>query len=227
MENPNPKPKNTTCNFTDIPTKKPSFVSVVHGSTKSSANTSHSVKSHNVSLIDQDLIRIDDATRVLLVKLKGIESMSNVKDENELEKVADTFDANLADGIEDIIKDLEVDKDEEVILDKSPEDVNGDLEVPLNFNNNANPTDGRKLLLHEKLKALKPKIKHWVATIKSNEDSHKQVLLKDLNVLDDKIDAGLPSSDDREMLLAFKYVDLYGITLDYYLLDTQGLETSI
>nr|GEX99420.1 RNA-directed DNA polymerase, eukaryota, reverse transcriptase zinc-binding domain protein [Tanacetum cinerariifolium]GEY33101.1 RNA-directed DNA polymerase, eukaryota, reverse transcriptase zinc-binding domain protein [Tanacetum cinerariifolium] len=232
MENLNPKPKNTTCNFTDIPNGKPSFVSVVHGSTKSSANTSQPVKHRTVSLIDQDLIRIDDATRVLLVKLKDIESMSNMyhicknegfvdikihhigglwiwiqfptsdacvtfqskeslkryyssykvyistkthkfisekvdveihgeifevnvhelgtwsinivdendnsqdlassEDENELEKVADTFDDNLADDIKDIIKDLAVDNDKEVALEKSPEDANGDLEFPLN-----------------------------------------------------------------------------------------------
>ncbi|GJV89966.1 RNA-directed DNA polymerase, eukaryota, reverse transcriptase zinc-binding domain protein [Tanacetum coccineum] len=187
MENPNPKPKNTTRNSTDIPTGKPSFVSVVHGSTKSSTNTSQPVKSRTVSLTDQDLIRIDDATTVLLVKLKDIKSMSNMhlickdegsvdlkihhigglwiwiqfptpeacvafqsnstnivdendnsqdsassEDENELEKVADTFDDNLADDTEDIIKDLAVDKDEEVVLEKSPEDVNGDLEFPLN-----------------------------------------------------------------------------------------------
>ncbi|GJY64199.1 putative RNA-directed DNA polymerase, eukaryota, reverse transcriptase zinc-binding domain protein [Tanacetum coccineum] len=66
------------------------------------------------------------------------------------------------------------------------------------FNNLASPSDGSKLLFHEKLKALKPKIKHWVATTKSNEVSRKQVLLKDLSVLDDKIDAGLASSDDHE-----------------------------
>ncbi|GJT60696.1 RNA-directed DNA polymerase, eukaryota, reverse transcriptase zinc-binding domain protein [Tanacetum coccineum] len=67
------------------------------------------------------------------------------------------------------------------------------------FNNLANPTDGRKLIFHEKLQALKPKIKHWVATTKSNEDSHKQVLLKDLSVLDEKIDVGLAYSNNREM----------------------------
>ncbi|GJY64198.1 hypothetical protein Tco_0465658 [Tanacetum coccineum] len=293
MENPNPNPKNTTRNSTNVPTGKPSFVSVVHGSTKSSANTSQPVKPHTVSLIDQDLIRIDDATRLILVKLKDIESMSNMhlickdegfvdlkihhigglwiwiqfptpdacvsfqyneslkhyyssytyaspsfniderliwieinglplcawgssafkkvaclfgkfmffeseqsasmcsgrvcistkthkfisekvdveihgeifevnvhklgtwsinivdendnsqdsassEDENELEKVADTFDDNLADDTEDIIKDLAVDKDEEVVLEKSPEDVNGDLEFPLN--ESGNPT---------------------------------------------------------------------------------------
>ena len=78
MENPNPKLKNTTRNSTDIPTGKPSFVSVVQGSTKSSTKTSQPVKPRTVTLIDQDLIRIDDATTVLLVKLKDIESMSNM-----------------------------------------------------------------------------------------------------------------------------------------------------
>ncbi|GJS45569.1 hypothetical protein Tco_0595690 [Tanacetum coccineum] len=47
------------------------------------------------------------------------------EDENELEKVADTFDDNLADDIEDTIKNLEVDKDKEAVLEKTPEDVNG------------------------------------------------------------------------------------------------------
>ncbi|GJY77876.1 RNA-directed DNA polymerase, eukaryota, reverse transcriptase zinc-binding domain protein [Tanacetum coccineum] len=66
------------------------------------------------------------------------------------------------------------------------------------FNNLANLAVGRKLLFHEKLKELKPKIKQWVAITKSNEDTYKQVVMKDLRILDDKIDVGLALSDDRD-----------------------------
>ncbi|GJV49828.1 RNA-directed DNA polymerase, eukaryota, reverse transcriptase zinc-binding domain protein [Tanacetum coccineum] len=76
MENSNPK--NTTYNNTDLPAGKPSFVSIVHDSSKSSTNTSQPAKPRIVSLIDQDLISIDDATKVLSVKLKEIDSMGNM-----------------------------------------------------------------------------------------------------------------------------------------------------
>ncbi|GJW58702.1 hypothetical protein Tco_0105433 [Tanacetum coccineum] len=78
MENSNLNPKNTTYKNTDLPAGKPSFVSIVHGSPKSSTNTSQPAKPRTVSLIDQDPIDIDDATQFLLVKLKEIDSMGNM-----------------------------------------------------------------------------------------------------------------------------------------------------
>ncbi|GJX62448.1 hypothetical protein Tco_0295348 [Tanacetum coccineum] len=140
MENSNLNPKNTTYKNTDLPAGKPSFVSIVHGSPKSSTNTSQPAKPRTVSLIDQDPIDIDDATQFLLVKLKEIDSMidkneesqdsASNEDQNEVEKVADTFDDNSVDGLEDIIKNLVVDKDEEVVLDKFSKDETRERKVP-------------------------------------------------------------------------------------------------
>ncbi|GKC72519.1 hypothetical protein Tco_1118402, partial [Tanacetum coccineum] len=67
------------------------------------------------------------------------------------------------------------------------------------FNNLANPIVGRKLLFHEKFKESKPKIKQLVAITKSNKDTRKQEVMKDLRILDDKIEACLASSDDCDM----------------------------
>ncbi|GJW58701.1 RNA-directed DNA polymerase, eukaryota, reverse transcriptase zinc-binding domain protein [Tanacetum coccineum] len=70
--------------------------------------------------------------------------------------------------------------------------------ITFEFNNLANPTIGRKLIFHEKLKELKPKIKQWVSITKSNKHTRKHVVMKDLRILYDKIDAGLALSDDRD-----------------------------
>nr|GEV03760.1 RNA-directed DNA polymerase, eukaryota [Tanacetum cinerariifolium] len=78
MDNPNPNPKNISCNNTDVPAGNPSFASIVHASSKSSTHLSQTVKPRPVSLVDQDLINIEDATKVLLVKIKEIESTSHM-----------------------------------------------------------------------------------------------------------------------------------------------------
>ncbi|GKD31485.1 RNA-directed DNA polymerase, eukaryota, reverse transcriptase zinc-binding domain protein, partial [Tanacetum coccineum] len=66
------------------------------------------------------------------------------------------------------------------------------------LNNLVKPSVGRKLLSYEKLKEVKPKIKQWVAVNKRNEDTRKKDLMKDLRILDDKIEVGLASNDDRD-----------------------------
>ncbi|GJZ80017.1 RNA-directed DNA polymerase, eukaryota, partial [Tanacetum coccineum] len=78
MENRNSDPKTTPCNNTDIPAGNPSFASIVHGSSKSSTHLPQIAKPRSVSLVDQDLINIEDATKVLLVKIKEIELMSHM-----------------------------------------------------------------------------------------------------------------------------------------------------
>ncbi|GJX34166.1 hypothetical protein Tco_0245723 [Tanacetum coccineum] len=51
---------------------------------------------------------------------------------------------------------------------------------------------------HEKLKVLKPKIILWHATLRSNETSQKQDAMKGLKILDEKIEAGYASIEDRD-----------------------------
>ncbi|GKB24357.1 putative RNA-directed DNA polymerase, eukaryota, reverse transcriptase zinc-binding domain protein [Tanacetum coccineum] len=68
--------------------------------------------------------------------------------------------------------------------------------ITTEVNNYVEPIVGRKYMSHDILKALKPKIKHWVALNKSNEESRKKDLTNDLRTLDDKIEAGLASNED-------------------------------
>nr|GEX55768.1 RNA-directed DNA polymerase, eukaryota, reverse transcriptase zinc-binding domain protein [Tanacetum cinerariifolium] len=56
----------------------------------------------------------------------------------------------------------------------------------------------RKCMSHDILKALKPKIKQWVALNKSNEESRKKDLTNDLRTLDDKLEVGLASNKDSD-----------------------------
>ncbi|GJR46076.1 RNA-directed DNA polymerase, eukaryota, reverse transcriptase zinc-binding domain protein [Tanacetum coccineum] len=51
---------------------------------------------------------------------------------------------------------------------------------------------------HEKLKALKPNIRLWYATLRSNEISQKQDAMKALKTLENKIEDGYASIEDRD-----------------------------
>ncbi|GJY22291.1 hypothetical protein Tco_0394857, partial [Tanacetum coccineum] len=57
--------------FGDIPHDKPSFASVVHGTNSTRSYLNHT-KMRSISLKDQDLVSIDDSSKVLLVKLKEV-----------------------------------------------------------------------------------------------------------------------------------------------------------
>ncbi|GJV46735.1 putative RNA-directed DNA polymerase, eukaryota, reverse transcriptase zinc-binding domain protein, partial [Tanacetum coccineum] len=59
----------------------------------------------------------------------------------------------------------------------------------------------RSLSSHEKIKALKPKIKQWHAFIRSNEYSQKNDALKAIKTLEDKIEEGSASNEDCESRL--------------------------
>ncbi|GJT34824.1 putative RNA-directed DNA polymerase, eukaryota, reverse transcriptase zinc-binding domain protein [Tanacetum coccineum] len=59
----------------------------------------------------------------------------------------------------------------------------------------------RSLSSHEKLKALKPKIKQWYASMRSNEYSQKNDALKAIKTLEDKIEEGSASNEDCESQL--------------------------
>nr|GEZ21229.1 RNA-directed DNA polymerase, eukaryota, reverse transcriptase zinc-binding domain protein [Tanacetum cinerariifolium] len=61
-----------------------------------------------------------------------------------------------------------------------------------------NKVISESFFLIKKLKELKPKIKQWVVAKKRNEDTRKKDLMKDLRILDDKIEAGLASNDDHD-----------------------------
>nr|GEX94549.1 hypothetical protein [Tanacetum cinerariifolium] len=75
MGKPNPKiiPKND-----DACADNPSFASTVHGDSKLITHSPQPVKPRTASLISQDLINIDDTIKVLLVKIKEIETMSHM-----------------------------------------------------------------------------------------------------------------------------------------------------
>ncbi|GJX84559.1 hypothetical protein Tco_0335333 [Tanacetum coccineum] len=76
MEDGKPKPKTTTHAFTNILARKPSFASIVHGpNSKDEAPTSTNIQS--ISLKDQDVVSIDDSSRVLLVKLKEVDTVQS------------------------------------------------------------------------------------------------------------------------------------------------------
>ncbi|GKE76242.1 hypothetical protein Tco_1542362, partial [Tanacetum coccineum] len=64
------------------------------------------------------------------------DSVSN-DEETEVEKVADSFDDNSVDGLEDIVKDPTEDKDEEKALDNSSKAKNGKCKQSLNEVNSA------------------------------------------------------------------------------------------
>nr|GEY20786.1 RNA-directed DNA polymerase, eukaryota, reverse transcriptase zinc-binding domain protein [Tanacetum cinerariifolium] len=55
------------------------------------------------------------------------------------------------------------------------------------------------MLFHEELKVLKQKIKHWHTSTRSNEASKRLEVLKDLKILNDKIEDGSASNNDREL----------------------------
>ncbi|GJV14679.1 RNA-directed DNA polymerase, eukaryota [Tanacetum coccineum] len=59
----------------------------------------------------------------------------------------------------------------------------------------------RSLSSHEKLKAFKPKIKQWYASIRSNEYSQKNDALKAIKTLEDKIEESSASNEDYESRL--------------------------
>ncbi|GJT00923.1 RNA-directed DNA polymerase, eukaryota, reverse transcriptase zinc-binding domain protein [Tanacetum coccineum] len=98
MEAHSINPKNTTLNNSVPLSGKPSFVSIVHGSTNTKGETSSSVKVRFISLSAHDLISVDGSYRVLLVQLK---------------EVLDFVDNDLTDGLQDIIKYLIEDKEAE------------------------------------------------------------------------------------------------------------------
>ncbi|GKD86005.1 RNA-directed DNA polymerase, eukaryota, partial [Tanacetum coccineum] len=68
--NPKSKP-NPSYPYVDPAQTKPSFASIIHNKTASPITKT-------VSLKDQDLIRVDDSSTVLLVKIKDVDTMSNM-----------------------------------------------------------------------------------------------------------------------------------------------------
>ncbi|GJS52182.1 RNA-directed DNA polymerase, eukaryota, reverse transcriptase zinc-binding domain protein [Tanacetum coccineum] len=183
-----------------------------------------SVIVYPVSLNDEDLIDIDDSSRVLLVKLNDLDSASNIinivdksldtsstEDENEIEKDADSLDDNSIDGLEDVLKNLNnVKEDEESIVGSLKVNIEdsqiakeanaSDLSCPPGFDEliNSELSNFSSLSSHEKIKVLKPKITLWHATLRSNETSQKQDAMKGLQILDEKIEVGYASIEDRD-----------------------------
>ncbi|GJS28227.1 RNA-directed DNA polymerase, eukaryota, reverse transcriptase zinc-binding domain protein [Tanacetum coccineum] len=76
--NLNPNPNNFSLNSNDLHSDKHSFASIVHGKPKTTKEFTSPDKTRVVSLIEQDLIGINDSSRVLLVKLKDLDTASNM-----------------------------------------------------------------------------------------------------------------------------------------------------
>nr|GEW98242.1 RNA-directed DNA polymerase, eukaryota, reverse transcriptase zinc-binding domain protein [Tanacetum cinerariifolium] len=141
----------------------------------------------------------------ITIKRKKPRSES-IKEESRVEKVAGSFDDNVADDLEDIIKDLKEDKQKEEAIDKISKDESWKKDINeislihelLRLIEVGGSLGFDKAFSHEKLKVLKPKIKQWVTANKRNEDTQKKDLMKDLRIINDKIEAGLASNDDRD-----------------------------
>ncbi|GKB85751.1 hypothetical protein Tco_0958023 [Tanacetum coccineum] len=76
--NLNPNPNNFSLNSNDLHSDKHYFASIVHGKPKTTKEFTSPDKTRVVSLIEQDLIGINDSSRVLLVKLKDLDTASNM-----------------------------------------------------------------------------------------------------------------------------------------------------
>nr|GEW42018.1 RNA-directed DNA polymerase, eukaryota, reverse transcriptase zinc-binding domain protein [Tanacetum cinerariifolium] len=118
----------------NMPSGKPSFAFVVHGS-NSTSESPNPKKIRSMSLKDQDLVSIDDSSRVLLVKLEEVDSM---KDEKEEEKDKDFDDVNSVDEFDIIITDLNENKGHSDIYSEDNNDSNKEkngyqkIEEPIN-----------------------------------------------------------------------------------------------
>nr|GEU73565.1 hypothetical protein [Tanacetum cinerariifolium] len=81
-QNPNPKPKPnpnfTSINHTKPQPVKPSFASIIHRNPKPTGDSSLSTNVDTVVLNNNDLIRVDDSLTIILMKLKDVDSMSNM-----------------------------------------------------------------------------------------------------------------------------------------------------
>nr|GEW54244.1 RNA-directed DNA polymerase, eukaryota, reverse transcriptase zinc-binding domain protein [Tanacetum cinerariifolium] len=181
--NPDPNSKNTLHNHSDMHSEKPSFASVVHANHKSSDDNSFRVKTRAVTLKDHDLISIDDTSKVLLVKLKDLGSACNMhlehqycgssdissnNDENDIEKVAGTFDDNSINDLDDAFMNLNNDKEGKENNVGSPKANVEDSQPPKKDN------------------VSKPNLSSWIRTLENG-------------ILDDKIDVGSASNDDRDL----------------------------
>ena len=71
-------PKINTSKVSAPPLDKPSFVSIVHGNSNTKSVSSLPDITRSITLPDHDLISVDDSSRVILVKLKEVDTMSNM-----------------------------------------------------------------------------------------------------------------------------------------------------
>nr|GEW01875.1 RNA-directed DNA polymerase, eukaryota, reverse transcriptase zinc-binding domain protein [Tanacetum cinerariifolium] len=72
------KPNNTTPKDIVLLRRKPSFMSVVHGCSKMQGETSSSTKVRSIALNDYDLITVNDSSKVIMVKLKEVDTMKKI-----------------------------------------------------------------------------------------------------------------------------------------------------
>ncbi|GKC39035.1 hypothetical protein Tco_1051419 [Tanacetum coccineum] len=142
--------------FTNNPPDKPSFAFVVHGSS-STVDSSISNKIRTISLKEQDLVSIDDSSMVLLVKLKDVDSMSNMylhgkslrdhqekaiveinpqtlEDDSKDNKIDSHEDANSVDDLDELLNDLNDDKGQ-----------NDDNNEPFNNNLKSQKVEGNNI----------------------------------------------------------------------------------
>nr|GEV37546.1 RNA-directed DNA polymerase, eukaryota, reverse transcriptase zinc-binding domain protein [Tanacetum cinerariifolium] len=117
-----------------------SFESVVHGKPTSHEDNVDRNKTRAAKLNDQDLISVDDTSKILLVKLKDLE----LAIDNDIDKVADTFNANSVDDLDEVLNKLNNDNEAKGNYVESPkvndedaqptkEDNTSDLSCTPNF----------------------------------------------------------------------------------------------
>ncbi|PWA34280.1 RNA-directed DNA polymerase, eukaryota [Artemisia annua] len=70
--------------------------------------------------------------------------------------------------------------------------------ISLEWANMGQNVDVIHILSHEKLKRLKVKSEQWIANSKSGERIHKQEIMSHLKQLEEKIETGSTSPEDRE-----------------------------
>ncbi|GJU02309.1 reverse transcriptase domain-containing protein [Tanacetum coccineum] len=131
--NPKPNPNPNSSSFQNSK-PHPSFAFVLHTKPNPATTTPSQAITHSVILNDHDLIRVEDSSTVILVKLKDVDSIRNMCmiydsidtsshiNVNEIEKVVDSVEENSVNDLNDLNENLNemahgINKDKEVQMD--------------------------------------------------------------------------------------------------------------
>nr|GEZ53953.1 RNA-directed DNA polymerase, eukaryota, nucleotide-binding alpha-beta plait domain protein [Tanacetum cinerariifolium] len=185
------------------------FFEVDESTAMSSRRVCISTKSHN--MISETInVEIHGESFVVSIHELGTWSTSildnsldssSYEDNNDNEKVKENSDVDLKDlndNLNNLVQEL---NEEEVKATKLSDEEQVIVEEEcikaawpsLEFN-----SDGRRLASHEKLRSLKHFIKQWHANMSSHDRSSKQTVMRDLKLIDKKIDDGSASQIDLD-----------------------------